>query len=621
VLGYEKAVSSLVRRLSLLLQDLHRGWRPTGCHTRLLIRQRWGYYGRVFRRKALGLIIPLAVLGACSAEDGSAARVSSSSSGNLGGGGGVGGAGGASVAAVGSGGSLIDGSGTVERYGYRIDLGTGIAQSELLIRAEESGHCFSFDAKPIASEVQLASEPALELSQINGEVRACGALVAQGETLTLQADTVVPEATFFGLDIGFSRKTSLAGGTFSYLLSWVGGCSYFGPCDSHPGRLATFDFDVAHPEGTVALCPGEVTAGATSTRCSLTTPAPTYAAFAVASDTSWVRKPFITAAGVDIVFYESPMGQLANSLDPNAVSAFMDWITNLLGPFPYGKELRVAAGPTKWLGFEHPANIILREDMPSLDTAYSDVTMHVLMHEIVHQWAGDKTTLASEADFVWKEATCEYLSYVFEDLQGPPGYADATRSYWHKIAAQSKYHPRPTDEPLPSLELYYGDSYGPGPMVLFLQLEALIGRDKVLVAIQDFLSESAVRSVSDLQSSLEKASAQDLSTYFNAWVFGSGSPSWPSFSVSTSQQGDQVTVSVTQAGFELFGCSIEVDVASENETVTAVVDFGLAPTKKTAEAMVQLNGTVTTTTLDPRLRVVRKMPALQQAPPVKRWMF
>ena len=112
----------------------------------------------------------------------------------------------------------------------------------------------------------------------------------------------------------------------------------------------------ALPAGTTVLCPGHVTAGSTTTTCALDAPlAPTYSGFAIAAGTDWVRSSFTEAAGVEVVFYEEPGGELAPALDEAAVDAFLIWVTDLLGPYPYGDAIRVAGGPTTWLGFEHPA--------------------------------------------------------------------------------------------------------------------------------------------------------------------------------------------------------------------------------------------------------------------------
>ena len=431
-----------------------------------------------------------------------------------------------------------------------------------------------------------------------------------GATAVLDTSQVVPEQTFLGLDVGLSRRNNGFGGTLTYLLSWVGGCDRFGPCDDDPSHLTTFSFEVTHPMGTTVLCPGTLTPGATTTTCLLEVPlAPTYSAFAIVADDTWVASPLTSAAGVDIVFYEAPGGGLMAALDPTEVASFMTWITGLLGPYPYGDEIRLATGPTAWLGFEHPANIVLRHDLQSLGLPFGEPPLHVTMHEIIHQWAGDHTTLATTADFVWKEAICEYLAYVFEDEQVDPNVAALTRAYWDDISEGAAHHPRPLEEPTPPVETFYGDVYGPGPMVLFLQLEPLLGRAAILDGIADFLAESAAKSVDDLKSALETASGEDLTAWFDAWVYGTGAPTWPELSASAQQVGDQVTVTVQQLGVRgPKGGVVEVDVTGATTTVRATVDFGLAPSSTTAQTTVTLAEPFVTLAVDPDNRILNTVP-------------
>jgi aminopeptidase N len=557
---------------------------------------------------------------------------------DTGGSGGTGGTGGTGSASTGSTGSASMGStsstsgastggtgpttqnpGAVQRYNYSFDVATAHATVGLDI-VNHAGDCFSIGSEiNAATHVTWNGAPATSSAMEGSTLKVCGKSVAAGEPLTITSEVDVPSKTFFGLDVGFSRKKDMAGGDFTYLLSWVGGCDRFGPCDDNPARLTTFHFDVTHDPNNVILCPGTLTPGNDVTRCDLTdTLAPTYSAFAIAADPLWKRNAYGTAAGVDLVFYEVPGGALAATLDKASVTAYMQWITGLLGPFPYGKELRFAGAPTAWLGFEHPANIILHEALPSFGTPYQDTTMHVLMHEIAHQWAGDRSTLSKRTDFVWKEATSEYLSYVFEDEQRPPGEASTTRAYWDGISLQSQYFPRPTDVPAPEVQTFYGDTYGPGPMVLYVQLEAMLGRQTVLEGIQGFLLQPGARSVADLCKALSIASGQDLKPYFNAWVFGTGKPEWPSFVVSTEQTGDQVTVTVTQqnASKKLYGCKVEILVQGDTKAATAVVDFGVAPENATAKATVTLVEPVKGTVLDPDHRLVGRLitPGMPVAP-------
>jgi aminopeptidase N len=569
------------------------------------------------RRSRLGLVSALVLTAACSSESdpGSDAAAGTTSTAN--GSGGGGGAGGAPTGDI---------DGEVRRYEYAFDLETGVGRSRLSIDAAHAGgDCFAVScALAELANATFAGEPATS-SQIDaGEVHLCGAAVAPGTGFEITSEATVPEKTFIGLDVGFSRTVDLAGGTFTYLMSWVGGCDHFGPCDDDPSKLAEFRFDVTHPAGTTVLCPGALTAGDTLTSCEIAgTLAPTYSAFAVAADPLWVKAPFLTTGGVDLVFYEVPGGTLAANLEKPSVTAFFEWLTGVVGAYPYGSELRFAGGPTEWLGFEHPGNVILQEELPSVAGAYLNPTMHVFMHEVVHQWAGDKVTLASTLDFVWKEATAEYLSYVFEDEQRPVGEAASTLAYWDDVSLFSEHYPRPMDEPAPSVQSFYGDVYGPGPMVLYVQLESIFGRAVVLEAIGAFLALPGARSVADLRDALEQASGEDLDAYFDAWVFGTGEPEWPTMTIGTSQVGDQVTVTVTQANpsGKLYGCAIDVLVEGATQSVTARVDFGLAPSSAVATATVNLGEPVVGTVLDPDHRVIAREPGA--APPARRpvWIF
>jgi aminopeptidase N len=537
----------------------------------------------------------------------------------------AGGAGGAAPGGFGGQGPLGDISGEVRRYDYAFDLSSAAALARLSVAvAPPGGDCYSVACLLPPSEVTFAGTPAASFALAADTLQACGESIEPGGELALCASVAVPEETaFFGLDVGFSHKKNLVGGTFSYLLSWLGGCSRFGPCDHDPARLVELHFAVTHPPGTTVLCGGTLTAGAELTRCDLSMPlAPTYSGFALAADADWARQPFATAGGVELVFYEVPGGELASSLDPARVVAAVEWLTGLLGPYPYGSELRFAGAPTAWLGFEHPGNVLLYDELPKQTGAYADGTMHVLVHETVHQWAGNRTTLASTADFVWKEAIAEYLTYVIEDEQGNPGEADDSRAYWDKAAVQAKHFPRPTDDPTPPITAFYGDVYGAGPMVLFVQLEPIVGRAALLAAIASFLATPGARSVAELREAIEQASGQDLGAYFSAWAFGAGKPAWPVLAATVDQVEDEVTVTLTQQGPKPFGFVVEVDVVGTSQQATALVDFGPAPSSASASAVVTLAEPVVEVVVDPRHRVIDlSAKAVASDPATDVWIF
>lgn len=510
-------------------------------------------------------------------------------------------------------------TGEVTRYHYQFDLRTAQAVATLTWRVSTAGNCVSVPfALPGVSEVRW-NDVVVSATPADGRLLACGPTsVAAGNTFTLTTKATVPLATMPGLDVGFSRRTSLANSEFSYLLGWLGECDRLGPCDDTPGRLAKYTVTVLHDAGTPVLCAGvrTVNASDTQTQCDLSqTPAPPYSALFVAADPAWRTSaaPFLHTAGVKLSFYEVPGGQLAASLDnPNdkaSLGQFMRWLRLLLGPFPYGPELRVAGGPTAWQGFEHPANIMLNERLPQQRLGYTHPTLHVLMHEMVHQWAGNQTTPASTADYVWKEAIAEYLTYVFEDEERPAGEAAATRRVWD-TSLGVPYYPRPLDNPTPPLSVLAPSVTGSGPMVLFLQLEPLIGRTALLDAIQIFLSHPAQRAqdVEQLRRDMEEASGVSLSAYFNAWVYGQGMPLGPMLSASFAPTGlgSATTVTVTQtpmiwAGY-YYGGAVEVLVKGATQSRLVTAPFGVSPAGPTASVLVDLSEPVLDVVLDPEHR-------------------
>jgi aminopeptidase N len=84
----------------------------------------------------------------------------------------------------------------------------------------------------------------------------------------------------------------------------------------------------------------------------------------------------------------------------------------------------------------------------------------------------------------------------------------------------------------PALVDYYGDAYGPGPMVLFRQLEVLTSRDQVLAAIKSVLGHQHAISMDDVVNALATSTGLDLTAYSAAWIHGTGKPAWPTISVS-----------------------------------------------------------------------------------------
>lgn len=452
----------------------------------------------------------------------------------------------------------------VLHYDYHFDMETREAKTTLTIAIEAPGNCFSL---PMRSEglrdTSIDGEVLLSESHNGTIAEFCGEGWPASTEIALSTSTTVPMATWENSQVGYSSRQDIEGELFTYMVSWVGGCDRFGPCDSSPDAFAKFTLTVDHPADQLVLCPGQLTLSDTQTQCDFSFEGgPTYSSFGFAASPSWTRVDMGDWGGIAVSFYDMPSANLAAQVSVEEHKDFSAWMVQHFGPYPYGNELRFAVGPTFWNGFEHPGNIVLNERLNtgSLGSAYSNPLAHTISHEIAHQWAGDQTTLSSTYDFVWKEAMAEYLVYVHKEEEISESRARRTLTAWKSFSRSSEFYLVPAEKP-PLIE-YYGDVYGPGPMILFRQLEAIYDRASVLQALETLLGSPRAIGVSEVQKALEDATSADLTNYFESWVYGQGVPAWPQFSVTTENTQDGVVVVVTQleADKDLFGCAFTISL-------------------------------------------------------------
>lgn len=511
---------------------------------------------------------------------------------------------------------------SVEHYDYELDLESRRATARLRVRLRTGGDCLSLPFRPeAAEEVTLDTAPARDVAVADGRLTACdptGHGWAAGSAVALSVSATLPTGTLRSTQVGFSTRRDLAGGTFTYLLSWVAQCDRFGPCDNDPGVFATYHFDVSHPSGTQVLCPGTITAGATRTSCDFAFEGgPTYSTFGVMAGQRWVERSLGRAGKVALTLHDLPGSGVAEALDPGRVRGMLGFMSERFGPYPYGDALRLVVAPTTWAGFEHPGNIALAQTLASGNAE------HTTFHEIAHQWAGDQSTIASVRDFVWKEAMAEYLAFVYESTRITEGRGLLTARVWKDSSRSLRHHPVPAGDV--AINDFYGSAYGPGPMVLFRQLEVRYSRDAVMGALQDLLGRPRALSLSDVTAALERRTGAELDAYVQGWLVGEGAPTWPTARVERNTTADgAVTVTVNPHGTGrgmMFVVRVE---GASGERHDIPVDLGIdgsRPSTVTARP----GFVVTRVTIDPDAQaLVYEEPAagssLAEPPPATPWL-
>ena len=467
---------------------------------------------------------------------------------------------------------------SVEHYDYRVDLDARTAHSTLRLAVSQGGDCLTLPLRAtMPAAVMLDGMAAKSVTADGTSIVACGAGVATGDTLLLDMDETFDKATLGPSNVGFSTTNDAQGNPFTYLVSWVGGCDRFGPCDNLPDRFATYHFDVTHSATVKVRCPGEITeVSATETECTFDHDGgPTYSTFGIAAYPAWTQSDLGMWGGVHVTLYDRAQTGIAAKIDSAYHSGYLTYLQGLLGPYPYGSDLRLLTAPTYWNGFEHPGNIVLNDTLAMQTGEYANNVQHVIDHEMTHMWAGDQTTLAGVYDFVWKESMAEYLAFAYEDGNAP-SVSHVTSNLWKNTAQAAKFYPVPGGGP--ALFTYYGDVYGSGPMILFRQLEVMTSRAQVLAAIASVLGHAHTLSVDDLVAALSAKTGLDLTGYAAAWIHGSGMPTWPRFQLTFTQGAgatSTLVVHLVNPSGPAKGCKfhVELDGASGQTQLVAVDTF------------------------------------------------
>ncbi len=457
----------------------------------------------------------------------------------------------------------------VTHYDYHFDMETREARTTLALTTTTPGNCFALAMRTEGLRAtSIDGEAPISEAHNGSQASFCGIGWPAMSEILLTTTTTVPLATWENSQVGYSVSTDIEGNPFSYMVSWIDGCDRFGPCDNTPSAFARYTLTVNHPADHQILCAGKLTPGPTQSVCEFDFDGgPTYSSFGFAASPSWNRIDMGDWGGIAVSFYDMPSANLAAQVSVDEHKDFTAWMVEEFGPYPYGDEMRFAVGPTFWNGFEHPGDILLNDRLSpgSLGCAYSNPLAHTISHEIAHQWAGDQTTLSGTYDFVWKEAMAEYLVFVHKEERVSQARATRTLRAWKSFSRNSEFYLVPNERP-PLIE-YYGDVYGPGPMILFRQLEAIFDRASILTALKTLLGQERAIGVADVKKALENATSSNLDSYFESWVYGQGVPRWPQYRVSTQPvtKGVKVDVEQLEANKDLFGCAFTISLRGDND--------------------------------------------------------
>lgn len=287
----------------------------------------------------------------------------------------------------------------------------------------------------------------------------CTGSFAAGETVTVEVDYVISEAhqafpagSLAGVRIWGPTGGDFAVGPFSspyFASTWLLVPQTQGWFSKdHDGNVIAerFELRVIVPEhGWVVVGPGAAQVEGDTWRFLIDGAVPLYTLSFAASPAYELVEAGTTAAGVELLAGVTAASKSNLLENLQAAAAAMDWMSDHIGPYPWGDTLSFAEVPAFSGGMEHTGAIWMGS--AAIDGA--ETGDYVAVHEAVHHWWGNHVQIADWPHFWLSEGLTEWTT-IFAILEtiGDPDVAKSRQELYRRKAAETSY-PAGAGAPLP----------------------------------------------------------------------------------------------------------------------------------------------------------------------------
>ena len=241
----------------------------------------------------------------------------------------------------------------------------------------------------------------------------------------------------------------------------------------------------------------------------------------------------------DIVNYVFPEDLAYAQSNTGVTVDIMNLFTDLFEEYPYASEKYGHAQFGWGGGMEHTTVSFM-----------GSFSRGLIAHELAHQWFGDKITCGSWQDIWLNEGFATYLAgLVIEDFDGLPSFRSWRQGKVDNITSQtggSVYIP--AQDTTNVGRIFSGRlSYNKPSMVLHM-LRRKLGEPIFYQGMQNFLSDPnysyGYAKTPDFISVMEATSGEDLSEFFDDWIYNEG---YPRYTIEWNQfNPDEVRIVVNQ---------------------------------------------------------------------------
>lgn len=379
-----------------------------------------------------------------------------------------------------------------------------------------------------------------------------------GDVLTIQLPEMIAVNQLDSISIGFSGNSDTSSGlSLGYhdgepvietiAEPWLGS-SWWVCKDDLIDKVNKVDVFVTHPSELKAASNGKlIGVSPAENNMSITHwqhnyPIPVYLiGVAVTNYAEYNNSVVVGGTTVPIINYLYPetLSDWTDQLDE--VPAHIGFLSEKFGDYPYKDEKYGHAQWNRNGGMEH-----------STMSFMGKFTYNLVVHELAHQWFGNKVTCASWHDIWLNEGFAEYcVGLKYENDFGEQSFKNWKEGRVNFITSQndgSVYNPDAnSDSRIFDSRL----TYNKASMAVHL-IRYMLNDDQLFFkALKDYLEdpewEWSYANTQNFKSSLENSTNKNWDYFFNEWIYGEGHPVFD-ITVSKFSLNNNVLVNIHQTG-------------------------------------------------------------------------
>jgi len=222
-----------------------------------------------------------------------------------------------------------------------------------------------------------------------------------------------------------------------------------------------------------------------------------------------------------IVNYVYPENYASSVVDLDQTPAIMNLFETLFEAYPFRNEKYGHAQFSSGGGMEHTTVSFMQ-----------NFNRQLIAHELGHQWFGNKVTCGSWKDIWLNEGFATYLAtLVVENFDGLDAFVSEKQGIINFITSSPNGNVYLTDAQATNVNRIFSSrlSYNKGAMVLEM-LRFKLGDALFFQGIKNYLADPNLAFkyavTSDLKTHLEAVYGQDLTEFFNDWIYNQGYPTY-----------------------------------------------------------------------------------------------